>query len=272
MSEDLFWHVRHSPQGRTLVVFPYLGGFGSSLRTLVEGLTGDWDVWAANPPGHGPSREPALHSLDALVDRYVKGISMLPPGEVVLFGHSMGGVIAFHVARRLNERGDQTHPVASLVLSASAAPRDLPVAGYATLSNRALLDHLMSFGAFPKELARDPGLVEFFLPAFRADYAVLDEARCRAIDSLDVATTLVLGEKDAQTPAGTAEGWQAHIERPIRTYVLADAEHMFVNSPSAVIELDRILRAVADQVTLNELDTVDAWDPAHAGGLSLGDA
>jgi external thioesterase TEII len=248
VSGDLLWRLRPSDTGRQIVMFPFLGGFGASYNRLARELSGDWDVWTVNPPGHGPSTEPPHRHLSALVERYLSALGdVLRPGAV-FFGHSMGGIVAYHVLHAMAARSSfaRRRPT-DLVVSAAHAPRELRIEGLAALPEHELLRHLTSFGAIPPEVAADRSLIEMFLPAFRADYEVLEDARRRPVSKLDVRTRLVLGGRDPEAPASAAIQWQAYITRPIRTHVLEDAEHMFVLHEPGLLDpvlngLDRELR------------------------------
>ncbi|WP_198587238.1 thioesterase II family protein [Glycomyces xiaoerkulensis] len=239
-ASDLLWNLRPSETGRQIVMFPFLGGFGASFNHLVKRLSGDWDVWTVNPPGHGPSTRPPLRRLGPLVDCYLEGLrDVLKPGAV-FFGHSMGGVVAYHVLLAMGARPDfESRRPPDLVLSASNAPRHLPVVGYATLPEPDLLGRLSAFGAISEEMVSDRSLVDLFLPAFRADYHVLEEARRLPPTRLDVRTRLILGGRDPHTADGAPEAWQDYIGPPIRTHVLEREEHMFVLS--AIEPVDRII-------------------------------
>lgn len=239
MSSGVLWHPRESSDGRQIILFPFLGGFGASFNGLVERLGDDWDVWTVNPPGHGPSVLPAMNSLDELIDLYLDELDgVLRPGAL-LFGHSMGAVVAYHALLRMSGRPefDRRRPT-DLVLSASAAPSELPVVGFANLPEPELMRHLQSFGTFPAEVVRDRSMMDLFLPAFRADYEVLEEIRRRPLTRLDVPAHLVLGERDSQTPPGTPQAWQEYLVRPLRHHHLDRAEHMFVlDEPESVVRV-----------------------------------
>ncbi|THV24635.1 thioesterase [Glycomyces paridis] len=230
-------------------MFPFLGGFGASFNGLVRGLGGDWDVWTVNPPGHGPSTEPPYRYLAALVERYLTALRDVLRPDAVLFGHSMGGVVAYHVLQAMAARPSFARRLpADLVLSAARAPERLEIGGRAQLPEDELLAHLLAFGAIPAEVAGDRSLIELFLPAFRADYQVLEDAKRLPPAKLDVRAHLVLGGRDPQTPEGSAAEWQAYFTEPVRTHVLGDQEHMFVLHDTE--RLDRIL---------NDLERVAAW-------------
>ena len=239
MSSDVLWHPRESRDGRQIVMFPFLGGFGASFSRLVERLDGDWDVWTVNPPGHGTSVLRPMTRLDELIDLYLDELDgVLRPGAL-LFGHSMGAVVAYHTLLRMADRPefDRRRPT-DLVLSASAAPSELPVVGFAHLPEPELMRHLQSFGTFPPEVVRDRSMMDLFLPAFRADYEVLEEIRRRPVTRLDVPAHLILGERDSQTPAGTPRAWQEYLVRPLRYHHLERAEHMFVlDEPESVVRV-----------------------------------
>ncbi|MFT4295994.1 MAG: alpha/beta fold hydrolase [Micropruina sp.] len=238
MSESLLWHQRRDPRGRQLILFPYLGGFGASYNALIPRLSPGWDVWSVNPPGHGPSAGPPIARLAPLVDRYVAEIGpMLRPGAV-FFGHSMGGIVAYCVLAALGRRRRRTLPGA-LVLSACRAPRDLPPGAWQQATDDQLLDHLIGLGAIPEQIATDRSLVEFFLPAFRADYGVLEDARGLRPAPLDVPSWLILGDRDPQTPAGTPRAWQDYLVPRLRLRVLAGEGHMYVHH--AFQQIDRVL-------------------------------
>ncbi|GAB3166452.1 surfactin biosynthesis thioesterase SrfAD [Myceligenerans halotolerans] len=236
MSSSVLWNLRASETGRQIVMFPFLGGFGASFNALIATLEEDWDVWTVNPPGHGSSALPPVHRLDDLVDLYLGNLrDVLKPGAV-FFGHSMGSVVAYHVLLAMAaDAGFDGRRPSDLVLSASAAPRHLPVQGYGALPEEDLIRHLRSFGTFPEAVARDKGLMAMFVPAFRADYHVLEEVRRRPATPLHIRTRLILGGLDSQTPAGSAEAWQDYLATPIRHHLLAGQEHMYVvDAPAQV--------------------------------------
>lgn len=251
MSTSMLWNLRPSDTGRQIVMFPFLGGFGASFNALIETLEEDWDVWTVNPPGHGSSAHPPVCRLDDLVGLYLKNLrEVLKPGSV-FFGHSMGSVVAYHVLLAMAaDAGFDGRRPGDLVLSASAAPPHLPVQGYGALPDDDLIRHLRSFGTFPEEVVRDKNLMAMFVPAFRADYQVLEEARRRPVTQLDIRTQLILGGRDTQTPLNSAKEWQAYLATPIRHHLLAEQGHMYVlDGPAPVGRILDELNRFAERVT-----------------------
>jgi srf22D len=227
--DSTFWNLRHSETGRQLIMFPFLGGFGASYNRLISDLDGDWDVWTANPPGHGPSPVPPLTDLASLRTHYLDALRDILKPDAVFFGHSMGSVVAYHLLacmHRLPAFADRMP--SDLVLSGSCAPHHLPVVGKADLADTDLVLHLASFGAIPDEVVKDKSLMDLFVPAFRADYKVLEEMITTPTENLPIRARLVFGGRDPQIPEDTPAAWQKYFASPVKTHVLEREEHMFV--------------------------------------------
>ena len=190
-------------------------------------MIAEWDT--ANPPGHGPSPVPPLTDLASLRTHYLDALRDILKPDAVFCGHSMGSVVAYHLLacmHRLPAFADRMP--SDLVLSGSCAPHHLPMAGKADLADTDLVLHLASFGAIPDEVVKDKSLMDLFVPAFRADYKVLEEMRTTPTENLPIRARLVFGGRDPQIPEDTPAAWQKYFASPVKTHVLEREEHMFV--------------------------------------------
>jgi surfactin synthase thioesterase subunit len=107
---------------RTLYIFPHAGGSASSYAPFARAFSTDIKRVAVQYPGRtGQHDVPDIESVPALAaDIYEMLAPSAPPdGRVNFFGHSMGGLVAFEVARKFEATG---RPIAALFLSAAPAP------------------------------------------------------------------------------------------------------------------------------------------------------
>jgi amino acid adenylation domain-containing protein len=115
-------------------------------RHLARELGGAVPVFGFEAPGRERPTE-RLGTIEALAEHYVDSLlDFQKEGPYLLAGSSMGGAIAFEMARRLDERG---RPVAFVGLLDAVHPTDLAVAdlGEGVRSELALLRFLTGGGA-----------------------------------------------------------------------------------------------------------------------------
>lgn len=105
----------------TLFIFPHAGGSAAAYKPFARAFSTDARRIAVQYPGRAGGHDvPDLDSISALADDiYPMLRRTITTARVAFFGHSMGGLIAFDIARRLEEDGN---PIAALFVSASPAP------------------------------------------------------------------------------------------------------------------------------------------------------
>ncbi|HKV41924.1 MAG TPA: alpha/beta fold hydrolase, partial [Blastocatellia bacterium] len=102
------WFVRKSPNASPrlrLFCFPYAGGGAAAYRTWPRSLPADIEVIPVELPGRGSRlAEPAFKRVPALIDGLTEAILPVLGTDFAFFGHSMGAVIAFELAREIRRR------------------------------------------------------------------------------------------------------------------------------------------------------------------------
>jgi len=201
--------ARPQPAARTrLVCFPHSGAGPTAFHHWARRLAPDIEVWSAVLPGRAArAQEPFADDWDSLVEEFADAVSASVPRPYALFGQSLGAAIAFEVARELQRRGE---PPAHLVASASPAP-DLREALAVPADDDALIREVDSrYAGIPAEVRAVPELVEYFLPALRADLRLAADYVYRPGPRLGFPVTAFAGDQDTTVPAGGLEGWRGH--------------------------------------------------------------
>lgn len=158
--------------GPTLFIFPHAGAQSLAFRALSNELPRSWRVIGLDPPGHGWAAGPPFDDVEEMAKQYVAHIPDEYLDGVVLFGHSLGGLVAYSVAERLQRSG---RPVAGLILSATRPPhRRENYVSFAAMDDATLLDVLIQIGGVPASWADEPEVFDYFKESVRADFRAFD--------------------------------------------------------------------------------------------------
>ena len=105
-----------------LFIFPHAGGSPQYYVPFAKAFATDIKRTAVQYPGQrGKQDFASVTDLPALADEVLKMVSPDADhgGPISFFGHSMGALLAFEVARRFEDAG---RPISTLFVSACAAP------------------------------------------------------------------------------------------------------------------------------------------------------
>lgn len=162
-----------SPQARLrLLCFPHAGGAASVFYPWADELPGDIEVCAIQLPGRESRlREPPFTRLSPLVRALVQAIQPCLSLPIAIFGHSLGALVGFELARQLR-RQKMPGPVC-LFVSGHRAPhlpsRTPPVH---QLPQEEFIAEMRRLKGTPEEVLQHTELLRLLLPLLRADFAV----------------------------------------------------------------------------------------------------
>lgn len=219
-----------------LFCFSHAGG-GSSLFARWRSAFGDEvEVCPVVLPGReARMNEPGFRRMEDLIDPLVEALAPSFNLPFAMFGHSMGSVVAFEVARRATALG---RPLHVLMVSSRRAPhlraRSSPTH---LLDDRAFLEAVGRLNGTPAEMLKDEELMRNFLPSLRADFELNDtyvpllgrRLRCDLVG--------FMGYSDPEVDESELLAWREVTSGQFRHHVLG-GDHFYLHPlPSTLLEL-----------------------------------
>ncbi|WAZ26173.1 alpha/beta fold hydrolase [Streptomyces cinnabarinus] len=225
-----------------LFCLPYAGGATAAYREWHTLAPEHIQICPLELPGRG-SRfgEPPVSRLRPLVDGLAGAVGPFLDRPFAIFGHSMGGLLAFELTRALRRRGAPL-PAHLFVSGRSApdAPPEFPPLGDAP--DERVLERLRELGGTPQEILEEPELMALMLPTLRADFAVLESYDYRDEPPLPVPLTVFGGTADARVTPARLPGWRRQTSTGSRLRMLPGG-HFFLHTATPEI-LNHITHAL----------------------------
>jgi medium-chain acyl-[acyl-carrier-protein] hydrolase len=151
-----------------------------------------------------------------------------------IFGHSMGALLGYEIAVRLEKSG--ARPVCTLFASGSRAPfapSRLPPVSH--LSDEKFLDYLRRLQGTPEELLEQQELMALLLPVIRADFAVAERYRPENSYPLQSSITIFSGDADEHASAKEMMEWRQLTRATFWSHRFP-GDHFFLNEqPESVV-------------------------------------
>lgn len=234
-----------------LVCIPHAGGGAAAYAR-----------WHANPyfevtvvplPGRdGNYTQARLKSVRDMAHHAAAFIQDQQLEDVMLFGHSMGALIAYEAAQLLRSAGRR--PIDGLFVSGCQCPTSFTSDRVSEIGDdEHFIRAVAEYGGLAPELLLEPGFIEYVVPILRADLAACDSYRHEPDEPLDIPILAFGGANDVRVPLEHVFGWRRFTTGGFDARVFAGG-HFFINAHT-----ESILGAIRDKSIRSAIPA----EPAH---------
>lgn len=209
--------------------FPYAGGNATAFKDWLPALPPDIELWAATYPGRIPRfNEPAIASMPVLVAALLRELPRDKP--YVLFGHSLGGLVAFELLRSLQRSG---HALPHSLFVAATRP---PHAESGFVRTQAwttaqVVQQLRRLGGTPAAVLQHHELLDMLMPMLQADFALAGHQVALEPHTLHVPLFACAGEEDVAVSAAEMAPWSHWAAADFSLQRFA-GDHFFLADPA----------------------------------------
>lgn len=208
-----------------LVCFPHAGASTMTYYPWRSALAGRIEVCVVDSPGRvGRPDDPPVSTVAELLSVIEQRARPLLRPPYVLYGHSLGALLAFETARRLSAQGLAP---ALLVVSGRNGPAvPAAIAPIHGLPDEQFLQGLEQMDSSMTALRDQPELAQLFLPTLRSDLKLAETYEYHDGPPLSCPVLSVQGEDDPMVSRSGVATWATHTTGRC-AFRWMPGEHMF---------------------------------------------
>ncbi len=204
------WLTRPKPNPKArlrLYCFPYAGGAPQIFSSWVSLLPSEVEVLAICMPGRGRRfAEPAFTDMEPVMQALAPLLPLDKP--FAFFGHSMGALIGFELARRIRDRSGREPQ--HLFVSACFAPHESDPRPIHHLAEPDFVRELTELNGMPREVLENRELIQLVMPMIRADFTLTETYAFGESSPLTCPLTAIGGTDDSFATQSNLEAWRRH--------------------------------------------------------------
>ncbi|MES2673572.1 MAG: alpha/beta fold hydrolase [Pseudomonadota bacterium] len=232
-----------------VLCFPSSGG-GANVYRPWENQLENVEIYSAQLPGRERRlREPPIESLSALIDCILKEVVALSDKPLILFGHSMGALIAYELAIAMTKRRYRL-PV-HLIVSAFRSPEKISKSKKLhPLSFDDFIEEIKNYGGTPPQILENRETMELFMPGIRADFKLHETYVFPGNAPLDIPITTFSGGTDHIVPGSNMIGWNNHTTMNYEHHIIQGGHFFVKENPRLIFSVmqDVINNVIAEEM------------------------
>jgi medium-chain acyl-[acyl-carrier-protein] hydrolase len=216
---------------------------------LPADLLFDVEVWSVSLPGHTPGgKDVPFAEIGPLVDLLDEELEPALQPPYAFFGHSMGALIGYEMACRMQARGRSG--LVHMIVSGCRAPhlRDKRIPVH-DRPDAEVKERLRELGGTPEEVLENSELMGVLLPLVRADFALCERYVFSQRQRLDCSLTALSGNRDVYVTVEEVNAWRQQTAGTFSFRVFTGSHFFMDSSRSAVLTaLAEDIREVLRQI------------------------
>jgi medium-chain acyl-[acyl-carrier-protein] hydrolase len=227
-----------------LLCFPHAGGGPTAFFSWIALLAPEIECVPVQYPGRGQRfREEPLTSISDLVGEIVARIAETADKPFALYGHSLGGLVAFELARSLRRLGLPAPE--HLFVGASRPPHMGPLLPTIhTLPEDEFVEVLQArYGGIPTAIYEDREVLNLFMAPLRADFTAYELYRLLPEAPIGVPITAFAATEDHAATPSIMQEWARHTAVEFDLRILPGSHFFPASSIALVVQTvrDRVL-------------------------------
>lgn len=234
------WFVRVNPSvvdaSVRLICFPHSGAGASVYRKWASELR-NVEIYSAQLPGReNRISEKAIENIHVLVEELLAFMNFIEGKPFILFGHSLGALIAYELVCALERR--QGPQPKHLIVSAFRAPDCVSLNKQLhNLNADDFVMELKKYGGMSDEILSNLELMELLIPSIRGDFKVHETYKFPQNPELKTSITSIAGDNDNVVTVSQMFGWRNHTSGEYGHHTVSGGHFFIVESRKQCLQI-----------------------------------
>jgi medium-chain acyl-[acyl-carrier-protein] hydrolase len=224
-----------------LVCFHSAGGHANNFRSWVTSLPKEIDVIGIELPGRGRRfSEPLVQNYIEVVDPLLSTFATTQDKPLILYGHSLGAILAYELVRALSDR--QMRIPLALIVAACAPPhvlsKHIPIS---ELRDSEFVAALRDYNGTKEEVFEHDELVNLVLPMLRADFRMGEKyPRGAGAPAVSCPITAVGADQDRWITSDEIYAWRQMTSAKFSARIIS-GDHFFSGGGELISNIREIV-------------------------------
>lgn len=232
----------------TIFCFPFMGGSSTAFKPISQYINGKANIVSIDPPGHGTVNGKLICDIDDIVDIYYEGIIKHLTKDFYMFGHSLGGIIAYLLSVKLEKNGFSPK---GIFISGTPAPNVILKEieeDNSDLTYEEIKEYLMELGGKHSELAKSNSIFLYsYMKVIRADYKVFKSLKTANGLFLKSPSYIIFSEDDEYVSSEKMSCWINFCNK--LEFIKVEGRHNYI-----IEESEKIVEIIINKINLNSGD------------------
>lgn len=243
------WYLEYKKNPKAairLFCFHHSGGGASAYYPWVESLSPYIEMISIQLPGREDRfTEPLINSLRDILDALTEGFHLYTEKPFFVFGHSLGGLIAFELVKSIYQRYS-LYPQHIIISAAKAPHMPFRMKTLSSLENKILKEELKIYNGIDEGILNNDELLDLFLPIIRNDFSISERYYSTDVVSLPCDILHLSGDLDVSVNEEEIQAWKAYTAGKFE-HISFQGGHFFLkNHQKNIIKL---INQIAEQYT-----------------------
>lgn len=226
--------------------FHHSGAGASVFRKWLTFFSKNIDIVPVQLPGReGRFSEPFISRIDPLIEQLLPAILNLCDLPFAVFGHSLGGLLAYIVTLELEKyKLFPKHLYVSACLPPHEIQKRTPIYD---LNDKKFLKVIESYRGLPSAILKNTDMLKLLLPRFRSDFELFESSTNFVDTSVNTPINVYYGSQDTVVPEKKIKTWDGYTTNSC-IYKKYPGDHFFYQSLQ-----EQVCQAIESNLNLGAL-------------------